>query len=169
MSDTNGGTDVSLPERRKAAVAAGLEQYNHIANERDKFETEVRELRTQIAGYKVALEADASRIAELESRATTLTLERDQAVADRVKWEGLFVSIKAMLRAFAVPNAPLIKDRSEEADNALEHMALAAKHQVTAQQQLQAGAYPQGFSGHPGVPANVGQRTDNLSKTERSS
>lgn len=168
MSDTN-GNGKELPENRKAAVAHGLEQYNFMAAERDELANEVRELRTQIAGYKVALEANASRIAELESRCQTLTLERDQAVADRTKYEALFVSVKAQLRAFAVPNEPLIRDMSEESDRAMEYLRSTAQHQQAAQAQVQ-GNYGSAYPPVGGIPErHLGSGAERMSEPKRSS
>lgn len=144
MNDGN-GKQPELTERRKAAVEHGLTQYQQLADERDKLEAETRELRTQIAGYKVAAEADNSRILQLESRANSMVLERDQAIADLAVYQALFVSIKAQLRAFNVPNEPLIRDKSEESDRALDYLRTSASQQQAAQAQAQSnysGAYP---------------------------
>lgn len=111
-------TNGDLPENRKAAVAAGLEMYNAVAHERDELQKENRELRTQIAGLKVAMDAMDSRVIGMESNLVTAKIDRDQAVADRSVYETLFISIQAQLRAFAVPNAPLVKDHSDDTKDA---------------------------------------------------
>ena len=113
MSDTTGNGNLS--PRAAEAVRSGLEQLNFVVDELEASKQESRELRTQIAGYKVAMEAFEARVAELESRERTAMLERDQAVADRITWETLFVSINAQMRAFKIPSAPFVKDQSEEA------------------------------------------------------
>lgn len=132
MSDTTGNGNLS--PRAAEAVRSGLEQLNFVVDELEASKQESRELRTQIAGYKVAMEAFEARVAELESRERTAMLERDQAVADRITWETLFVSINAQMRAFKIPSAPFVKDQSEEADRALAQQAEQANRQIHAQQ-----------------------------------
>jgi hypothetical protein len=123
MSEENNG----LPPERKAAVMAGLEQFQSVAADRQRWEAKCRDLETTIAGYKVAMEAQEARVAELESRAQTMQLQRDEAISDRAVYETLFISIKAQLRAFAIPNEPLIRERNDNED-ILEAMREAPHH-----------------------------------------
>lgn len=116
MSDTTGNGNLS--PRGAEAVKRGLEDLNLVVDELEAEKQANRELRTQIAGYKVAMEAFEARVVELESRERTAILERDQAIADRITWETLFVSINAQMRAFKIPSAPFVKDKSEEAGDA---------------------------------------------------
>jgi len=109
----NGTPTPDLPEDRKAAVQYGLEQFQVIASERDVLQRENFALKSDIAGLKVALEAQTTQMSEMESRVATAMLTKDQALAERIKYEGLFVAIFAQLRAFQVPAAPLIKDADE--------------------------------------------------------
>ena len=69
---------------------------------------EVSRLRQELAELRVMVDAHDGLQAAMESRAQSAVLARDQAIADRAKWEGLFTMINATLRAFEVPAAPLI-------------------------------------------------------------
>jgi chromosome segregation ATPase len=134
MSDTGNGKPLpELPDNRKAAVEAGLAQYNMIAHERDELQNEVAELRTQIAGYKVALEANDARLSDLESRMNSAIAERDRAVSKRAEAESVLVDISAILRAHRLPYDALVKDQSREADEALTSQRRAAETQAAAQ------------------------------------
>ena len=104
---TNGN---GLPNDRQAAIEYGLVQFQTIAAERDDLHKENIALKTEIAGLKVAFEAQQAQINDMDSKVSTMSLIRDQAVADRTVYEVLFVSLQAQMRAFAVPSAPLIKD-----------------------------------------------------------
>jgi hypothetical protein len=108
---TNGNGN--LPQDRQAAVEHGLTQYHTMAAERDALAKENSELKTQIAGLKVAFEAQSAQLTTMESRIQSATVVRDQAVADRAVWEILFISIQAQLRAFVVPATPLVKDKTD--------------------------------------------------------
>jgi hypothetical protein len=96
-----------LPEQYKVAVENGLTRYHQIAAERDTFEQQTRELRTLIAGYKVAMEATDARILDLESRAQSMRIERDQAIANLAVYETLFRGWKVQLDEFIPPRQPL--------------------------------------------------------------
>jgi hypothetical protein len=99
-----------LPDDRKAAIEYGLTQFQTIADERDRLFQEVRELRSMLAEREVALDARQAHIADMESRVNSAMMIRDQAVADRAKYETMFISIFAQLRAFDVPTAPLVRE-----------------------------------------------------------
>lgn len=114
MAEENGNAADDLSNDKKAAFAYGLAQYQVVADERDQLRLEVNKLKGDVAVYKVMLDAKDSQILELESRQATHQTERDQAVADRAKYETLFVSIKAQLGAFNIPAAPFIRDINDE-------------------------------------------------------
>jgi hypothetical protein len=107
---SNGNGSHELPPPREAVVEQGLRIHQETAAERDDLRRRLSERETDIAGFKVAIEALQAQLAEAESRVATMTLVRDQAVADRAVYETLFISIQAQLRAFKVPAAPLIKE-----------------------------------------------------------
>lgn len=113
MTTGNGET---LPADRKAAVAYGLEQFQRMQHEADVAKTDRDLLRVEREADKARIEAQERTIIELESRCNTLLLQRDEAVAHRIKWETFFASILAQMRAFEVPAVPLIVDKSAEHD-----------------------------------------------------
>lgn len=110
---TENGSE-QLHDERKAAISYGLEQYQRMSQEREEAIRVRDELQVTVRGYKVAMEAQDARILDLESRNNSLTIERDAAVAHRTKWEVLFASMLAQLRAFEVPNEPLIRDKTHD-------------------------------------------------------
>ena len=62
ITKTNGNGEQSQKEREIAVYLAKQSE------ERDGFAAEVMRLKTEMAGYKVALEAKDAQIAEIESR-----------------------------------------------------------------------------------------------------
>lgn len=102
--------DTDIPAEGQAAIEAGLAQYHRALHDRDNAQTESAELRVQLAELRAENEALQSRLADLESRMATLQMTRDEAVAHRLKWEGLFTSIQAQLKAFQTPAEPLIRE-----------------------------------------------------------
>jgi hypothetical protein len=103
-------TNGQLPEHRAKAVEYGLTQFQQIGHERDEARSENAMLRDEVAALRVQNDGLSSQLTEAQSMIRTAMMVRDQAVADRVKWEALFISIQAQLRAFAVPAEPLIKN-----------------------------------------------------------
>ena len=114
MSDLNGGTvgphEVNtLDDVAQAAVSHGLTQWQKMVQERDSFRQEAERLRAELTGCKIALEAQSSYAAQMESRMADTIALRDQTMAERIKWEALFVGIMAQLKAFDVPAGPLVR------------------------------------------------------------
>ena len=105
MANNNG-----LREDRKAAVEAGLVHYQMVADERDTLAKELAKCKNDIASFKVVTEAQVAQINNMESRVASMQLIRDQAVAERAKYETLFASIQALLRTFVIPATPLITE-----------------------------------------------------------
>lgn len=104
----------TLPEDRQKAVEYGLAQFQTLAHERDQVRRENADLRDKCAGLQIVSEGLTSQLTEAHSQIKTAMIVRDQAMAERIKYESLFVSIQAQMRAFAVPAAPLIRDHDEE-------------------------------------------------------
>ena len=103
-----------MPEarvRRRTAWAG--EMFQQLVSERDDFQREVVTLKTEIAARDCENQSLRSYMADAERRISNAVMERDQAVADRAKWETLFVSVQAQLRAFEPPTAPLVKGGEE--------------------------------------------------------
>jgi len=71
---------VNLPAAREAVIEQAQRVYQEVAHERDQLLRKVGELQSDIAGYKVALEAHSSMEAQRDSRMATLQAERDHAV-----------------------------------------------------------------------------------------
>ena len=107
VSKTNGTP--ALPDDRKAAVAYGLEQFQVMAHSRDNAIAENHQLRADISGYKIALEAMQTQLANADSRVAELTIVRDQAVAKRAAVEAALESMLAIGRAFRIANVPLVE------------------------------------------------------------
>jgi len=103
-----------LREDRRAAVEAGLVHYQMVADEKDRLTKELAATKSDLAATKVVVEAQVAQLNEMESRIASMQLIRDQAVADRAKYETLFASFQAILRTFAIPAIPLIKGNSDE-------------------------------------------------------
>jgi hypothetical protein len=102
--------EAELPPARARAVEAGLAQFQQIAHERDELHKQVAALKDRIAALEIEAEGLRTQLNDALSQITTAHLVRDQALADRIKYEALFISMWAQMRAFAVPAAPLIKD-----------------------------------------------------------
>jgi len=116
-----------LPEDRQKVIEFGMLQYQQVEHERDQLKTELVQYKLQLDDMRVQLgqsqlEQDSMRslLTALESRLSAsqieadqrvrgYMLERDQVLAERQTWEDLFTAIGALMRAFNVPNAPLIR------------------------------------------------------------
>jgi hypothetical protein len=103
-----GKTNGELPERYEAYANTFVRQQMAVAAERDQLAADNAKLRADIVLYKVEIEARHSEITELRSKEQTAMLMRDKAIGERAKWEALFISIQAQMRAFEVPAAPLV-------------------------------------------------------------
>jgi uncharacterized protein YhaN len=114
MSDTEKANGNDLPASRQAAVEQGLALYHETAADRDALREQVRQMQSQIAAYKVALEAKDAQTADMESRVNTMMIVRDEAVSRRVEVETILETIMAVGRAFQIQNAPLVKPRNDE-------------------------------------------------------
>ena len=84
-----------------------------MAHERDELRNENTGLKDRVAALEIEAEGLRSHINDAQSQTRSAMLVRDQALADRIKYEALFVSVQAQLRAFAVPSEPLIKDADQ--------------------------------------------------------
>jgi len=112
-SKTNGTDKPELPERYEAYANTFVRQQMAVAAERDQLAADNAKLRADIVLYKVEIEARHSELNELRSNEQTAMLMRDKAIAERAKWEALFISIQAQMRVFEVPAAPLVTQPNE--------------------------------------------------------
>ena len=103
-----------LPADRMKAIEYGLTQFQQVGHERDQLRKDAAELRDKISSLQITNDGLHSQLSELQSHLRSAVMIRDQAVADRVKYEALFISIFAQMRAFAVPAEPYIKDHDAE-------------------------------------------------------
>ncbi len=107
----------ALPVPREAIVEQGLRIQQETAAERDALRREVSGLRSDIAGYKVMVEALQSQVSDADSRVQTMTLVRDEAVARRASVEAVLRSMLAIGRAFTIENEPMIRELGNAEDN----------------------------------------------------
>lgn len=123
MAEANNGRGkaVELPQDRKAAVEAGLAHFQLVSAERDSLQRQLHDMRSEMAALKVVAEAQKSQMTEMESRNATMLAIRDQAVAERAKYETLFMSFQAMLRTFNIPAAPLVKEMNTNENDPSDH------------------------------------------------
>lgn len=99
-----------LPEAHQQDLEATLRDiYAVRARNEDQAKT-ITDQNTEIAALKAANMMMESAKNASESRVVSYQAERDQAVAERAKWETLFVSIQAQLEAFIPPTLPIVKE-----------------------------------------------------------
>jgi mannose-1-phosphate guanylyltransferase len=114
MTDTTttptNGNGNPLSPARAAIVEQGNRIHQEVAHERDLLRDEVMRLKSDIAGYKIALEAKDAQITEVESRMQSAYAVRDEAVFKAAKHETANAAALAVLRVAEVENAPLIKE-----------------------------------------------------------
>jgi chromosome segregation ATPase len=122
MTNENGprpAQETELPGPREAIVEQGLRIQQETAAERDHLRREVSGLKSDIAGYKVAIEALQTQLADADSRVQTMTLVRDEAVARRAEVETVLASMLALGRAFSIKSEPLIVRTDDNKDMVL--------------------------------------------------
>lgn len=98
-------------------VEQGLRIQRDTTAERDALRREVSGLKNDIAGYKVAIEAMQTQLADADSRMQTMTVVRDEAVRRQAEVETVLASMLALGRAFSIKSKPHITgtgDQDEE-------------------------------------------------------
>lgn|SRR5215471_3024894 len=100
-----------LPEDRRKSVEAGLTAYHATQAEIEHLQSELRDAHVTIEGLRAQLKSLDDLHGLHESRIASHQLERDQAVADRAKYETLFASMFAMMQTFDVPVETLVKSK----------------------------------------------------------
>ena len=119
MTNGNGVTMqevAGLPPTREAVVEQGLRIQQETAAANDHLRREVSGLKSDIAGYKVAIEALQSQVEQAESRARSMVMERDEAVRRQAKLETVLGSMLALGRAFQIKSEPLITGNGDHED-----------------------------------------------------
>ena len=101
---------VPLPEAHQQDFEATLRDIYGLRARCEAHEKTIAELTTEIAALKAANMMMESNVAASESRIVSYQAERDQAVADRAKWETLFVATRAQWDAFIPPTLPIVKE-----------------------------------------------------------
>jgi len=114
MTSTDVGNNGTLPPAREAVIDQAHRLHQEVAHDRDLLREEVRRLKADITGYKVALEAKDAQISDLESRMNSAYLVRDDMVAKAEQRGAVLTSIDAMLRAFEIEAAPHIRKIEED-------------------------------------------------------
>ena len=111
---TKANGEPALPEHLELAAQYDARQRLAVVADRDRQTAKVVELQQEIALHKVTIEAQSSRITALESREQSAFAMRDEAIAERAKWQAFVVSLNGQLRALEAPAAPLIVDKRAE-------------------------------------------------------
>ena len=106
--------EAPLPADRQKTVEAGLAMFQQVQAERDDLRKLLQRAEERIVQQRVEIESLGQLHSMLESHIQSYMLQRDQAIADRAVFETLFASIFALLRAFRIPAAPLVKEASEQ-------------------------------------------------------
>ena len=109
----NGRGSVALPESREMVVTQAARYYQEVAQEIENLKRDLAAARSEIAVHKVVCEAQASQITELESRAVSSRVERDEAVANMVTYRTILIGFQSQLRTFSIEHAPLMRGTGE--------------------------------------------------------
>jgi hypothetical protein len=107
QTSTNG----NLPPAREALIVQAERIHQEIAHDRDMLRKTLAERDTTIAGLKAMLEVSELHNTQLESRANTAMLVRDEKVAEAEQSKAVLRSIAAQLRAFDIEAEPLVRGK----------------------------------------------------------
>jgi hypothetical protein len=115
LSDLTKGNGAAgeLPPDRVKAVEYGLTQFQQIAHERDELRKENAGLRNDLVALRIENDGLITQLTDALSHVKSMMLVRDEALAHRIKYEALFISLQSQMRAFAIPVEPLIKGHEE--------------------------------------------------------
>jgi hypothetical protein len=105
-----------LPPTREAVVEQGLRIQQETAAERDELRRMLAQRDSDIAAYKVAVEAMSAQLAQADSRVEAATLTRDDAVRRAAEVETVLASMLALGRAFSIKHQPHITGDGDHAD-----------------------------------------------------
>ena len=110
-------TNLELPAAREAVIEQAQRVYQEVAHERDQLLREVGSLRSDIAGYKVALEANASYIAQMESRMAEALMVRDEAVRQAAEVRTVLHNIMTIGQPYLHSQLPVTPAEMEPDDD----------------------------------------------------
>jgi hypothetical protein len=102
------GNGTMSPEQ--LAVQHGIATYAKVQQERDEALKNLESANKAITVNKIEIESLRAELAAERSRCSSYQLERDDAVANLVVYQTLFMGIQALLRTFGIEHAPLVKD-----------------------------------------------------------
>lgn len=100
-------TNGQSPE--ELAVAHGVANFQRIMTERDESNAKLTTAEKLIAVYKIEIEGYRAQLAAETTRTLSYQQERDDAVAKLAKYETMYTSFYAQMRAFGVENTPFVK------------------------------------------------------------
>lgn len=137
MSDLNGGPKEvnTLDDVAQAAVSHGLTQWQKMVQERDGFRQEADRLRQEVAHYKIAVEAQSSQLAAMESRVTEMSLVRDEAVRQAAEVRTVLHNIMAIGQPYLhsqLPVTPAEKEPEDDWEARQEAQAITREHNRSA-------------------------------------
>jgi chromosome segregation ATPase len=140
-------TNLELPAAREAVIEQAQRVYQEVAHERDQLLRKVGELQSDIAGYKVALEAHSSMEAQRDSRMATLQAERDMAVRQCAEVRTVLHNIMTIGQPYLHSQLPVTSsaERGGQADDwelDREAEAIKREHAVALRQHDAAGPGP---------------------------
>jgi len=117
----NGPAMKDLPEESAAAVERGLASHFKAIAERDALQKQIAEMEIELSATKKQVEALQGMVTMMESRVHSCQIERDAAVAERAKFETLFVQIAGTLRTFNIPSNPVIMELADHITDQQQH------------------------------------------------
>ena len=103
-----------LPPTREAVVEQGLRIQQETAAERDELRRTLAQRDSDIAAYKVAVEAMSMQLTQADSRVESMTMVRDEAVRRAAEVETVLASMLALGRAFSIRHQPHITGDGDE-------------------------------------------------------
>jgi hypothetical protein len=106
LQPTNG----NLPPARVAVIDQAHRLHQEVAHERDELRKALAERDIKIASLEAVINVIELSNTQLESRANTAMLIRDEKVAEAEQSKAVLRSIAAQLRAFNVEAEPLVRE-----------------------------------------------------------
>ncbi len=107
----NGGEAEPTPDELAvaAAITHHVQSYKQVCSERDELQKKVDRQEQMLTVAKIEIEGLRADAAATVSRMEGYQIERDEAVADLVVYQTLFITVQGILRTFGIEHTPLIK------------------------------------------------------------